>query len=73
VIAWWWSYLLATIGIFGLWAAGSKKAWGWLIGLGVQLLWMAYAIGSEQYGFILSALAYAIVYARNYDRWQRSG
>ena len=67
----WWSWLLATVGIFGLWAAGSRKTWGWAVGVGVQALWIAYALVSDQYGFIASALAYAVVYARNWQRWRR--
>lgn len=65
-----WSYLLAAIGIFGLWAAGSKKSWGWLIGVGAQLLWIAYGLSTHQYGFIVSALAYGFVYGRNYWKWR---
>lgn len=68
--AWWWSWLLAGIGIVGLYVAGSKKAWGWLIGLAVQVLWIAYALATEQYGFVASALAYGFVYGRNYLRWR---
>lgn len=71
MIAWWWSYLLSAIGIFGLWIAGSKKTWGWLVGVGVQLLWITYALVSEQYGFIISALAYGFVYGRNWLAWRR--
>lgn len=31
-----WSWLLTVVGVFGLWTAGSKKSWGWLVGLGAQ-------------------------------------
>lgn len=65
----WWSWLLAAVGIAGLWLAGSNNRFGWAIGLVAQALWIVYALNTEQYGFILSALAYAAVYARNYARW----
>lgn len=62
--------MLTAVGVTGLWAAGSKKAWGWAIGLGAQVLWIAYAVQTEQYGFIASALAYGTVYFRNFRKWR---
>lgn len=67
----WWSWLLTAVGVAGLWAAGSRKSWGWLIGLGAQGLWIAYALQSRQYGFLVSALAYGTVYGRNFRRWTK--
>lgn len=67
---WLWSYILTAIGLVGLWAAGSKKSWGWLIGLSAQALWIAYALATEQHGFIISALCYGFVYARNFRAWR---
>lgn len=66
----WWSWVLTAIGITGLWAAGSHKSWGWVVGIGAQFLWLAYAITTHQYGFIVAALAYGTVYTRNYLRWR---
>lgn len=64
-----WSFVLAAVGIAGLLLAGSKRKIGWAVGFGAQVLWIVYAIVTEQYGFILSACAYAAVYARNYLQW----
>jgi hypothetical protein len=66
-----WSYGLAAIGILGIYLAGQKKAVGWAVGFGAQLLWIAYAIATDQPGFIVSAVAYGAVYGRNYLRWRR--
>ncbi len=66
----WWSWLLTAVGVFGLWTAGSKKSWGWLVGLGAQVLWIAYGLSTRQYGFLVSALAYGSVYTRNYMAWR---
>lgn len=66
-----WSYLLAAVGILGLVLAGRRKAIGWAIGLGAQALWIAYALATHQFGFIVSALAYGAVYARNWSAWRR--
>lgn len=60
-----WSFILAVVGILGLWVAGSNRWYGWAIGLGAQLLWVIYALVSNQYGFLLSAFGYGFVYARN--------
>jgi len=64
-----WSYGLAAVGILGIYLAGKKNKWGWAIGLGSQGLWIIYAIVTGQYGFILSALAYGAIYARNWRLW----
>lgn len=61
---WWWSYLLAAGGIAGIWLAGQKDPRGWLLGLAMQVLWAAYAVVTGQYGFLLTAVGYGLVYAR---------
>lgn len=70
-MTWWWSWLLTIVGVFGLYVSGSKRAWGWAVGIGAQVLWFSYAIATEQYGFIVSCLAYGWVYTRNYLSWRR--
>ncbi len=65
----WWSWLLTAGGVFGIYLAGRKSLWGWAVGLGMQLLWVAYAVVTVQWGFIVSAFAYGAVYARNWYRW----
>jgi nicotinamide riboside transporter PnuC len=66
----WWSVLLTVVGVTGLWIAGRRSAWGWVVGLAAQVLWIAYAIATRQWGFIGSALAYGFVYGRNAHRWR---
>lgn len=66
---WWWSVLLAVVGVTGLYIAGRKSWVGWAIGLGAQLLWVAYALVSDQPGFLLSAAAYGWVNGTNLRRW----
>jgi nicotinamide riboside transporter PnuC len=66
-----WSFVLSAIGIVGILLAGSKYKVGWLLGFFVQPLWIVFAIQTEQYGFILNAVIYAAVYARNWLRWRR--
>lgn len=69
--AWWWSWLLMVVGVTGLWLAGRRLWWSWLIGLVSEALWIVYAVVSQQYGFIVFALAYAAVYVRNTIIWYR--
>lgn len=68
---WWWSWLLTAVGIAGLAFAGSKRKVGWALGLYVQVLWVIYAIVSQQYGFVVSAFAFGFAYARNWFKWSR--
>ena len=68
---WAWSWILTAIGATGLLLAGKKVAWAWLVGLGVQVLWVAYAVVTVQYGFVASALIYGGVYARNHMLWKQ--
>lgn len=64
-----WSYALAAVGILGIYLAGRKSWVGWAVGVGAQGLWIAYALVTGQPGFIVSALAYAAVYGRNWWKW----
>ena len=65
----WWSWVLAAVGVLGIWLAGRHSAIGWAVGLGAQVLWVAYAVVTRQRGFIASALAYGTVYGHNWLRW----
>lgn len=67
---WLWSYLLTAGGIVGLLLAGRKRHAGWLVGLGMQVLWSAYAVATAQWGFLASAFAYGATYAANWWRWR---
>lgn len=67
-----WSYLLTAVGAVGLYIAGRKHPAGWLVGLGAQGLWIAYALSTKQYGFLFSSLIYGSVYARNYRAWRQT-
>ena len=72
-MTWWWSYLLAAIGVFGLYLTTRKLWHGFAIGVAVQLLWIAYALTTHQYGFIASALAYGAVNTLGLWRWLTTG
>ena len=56
----WWSFILTAFGAVGMFLAyRSYTAYlGPAIGIGIQLVWIAYAVSSEQWWFIASALLY---------------
>jgi nicotinamide riboside transporter PnuC len=66
-----WSYVLAAIGVTGTFFVGRKVIWAWLVLLVNECLWTVYAITTEQYGFILAAIAYGAVYIRSYIHWSK--
>lgn len=72
-MSWLWSWLLTGVGVTGLYFAGRRQAVGWMIGLGAQVLWLAYAITTRQWGFLASCACYGTVHARNFVQWRRPG
>lgn len=67
----WWSIVLAVIGVSGLYLTTRKLAVGYAVGFGVQILWIAYAIATTQFGFIFSALAFGYVNALGWYKWTK--
>jgi uncharacterized membrane protein len=65
------SWVLAVVGVAGIYFVGRKDAWGWFVLLFNEALWIGYAIVTKQYGFILSAFAYAVVYIKAYIHWSK--
>ncbi len=65
------SWVLAVIGVAGIYFVGRKDKWGWNVLLFNEALWITYAIITKQYGFIVSALADAAVYIRSYIHWSK--
>ena len=65
-----WSWVLGIIGITGIYFVGRKTIWGWLVLITNEVLWCIYAITTEQYGFLVAAVAYATVYIRSFRHWQ---
>jgi hypothetical protein len=66
-----WSWALAAIGVVGIYFVGKKTLWGWFVLLFNETLWIIYAIVTQQYGFIVSAIAYAAVYISSYTNWKK--
>lgn len=67
----WWSWVLTVLGVSGLHLAGRRNAWGWAIGVAAQVLWLAYAVTTRQWGFLASAVVYGAVHLNNFVHWRR--
>lgn len=66
-----WSWVLGFIGIAGFIAAGKKIWWAWYINIAAQFIWFAYAIVTQQWGFLLSSFVYMGVFVKNAYDWTR--
>ena len=64
-----WSWLLTAAGLTCFWLAGRKAWWAWYVGLAAQSLWLIYALGTRQWGFLVGVAAYSAVYAKNARAW----
>lgn len=54
----WTSWCLVGAGIVGTHLASRNIPWGWLLLVSLQPMWIVYAISTEQYGFVVGAIAY---------------
>lgn len=63
-------WVLSALTIFTMYLAGSKNPGTWTIGLINQGLWLAWILGTENYGFLPMNIALWIVYWRNHRKWR---
>lgn len=68
-----WSWVLAFIGVSGIFLVGRKTIWGWVVLFLNEVLWIFYALTTKQYGFIFAAVAYGIVYVKSFMHWRKDG
>ena len=66
-----WSWVLAVIGVIGIYFVGRKHRWAWLWLIFNECLWVVYAVITDQYGFILAAVAYTAVYIKSFLHWSK--
>lgn len=64
-----WPWILTAVGLTGFVLAGRKVWWCWYVNLFCQLLWFIYAFTTEQYGFVLAAMVYTVVFMQNAAKW----
>jgi hypothetical protein len=61
--------VLVVLGALGMWLAGRRLAVGWAVAVVNELLWIVYAVQTGQWGFIVGAVLYIVVFTRNWLRW----
>lgn len=61
-------WLLVVGGVAGTFLAGDGRRWAWLILFGLQPVWIAYAVATDQPGFVLGSVAYAGAQLNGYLR-----
>lgn len=70
-IAEWGPSTLSAIGVIGFFLAGRKIWWSWYINIACQILWVIFALSTQQLGFLLGAAVYVVVFTGNAYRWTR--
>ena len=65
------SYVLAASGVAAIYFIGKKRIWGWIWATLNEAMWIYYAVTTKQYGFILAAIAYSVVYIKSYMYWKK--
>jgi hypothetical protein len=48
-----WTWALTGLQVMAMWVAGRGQAWGWMVGSAVQPGWIAYALLTDQRGFVI--------------------
>jgi hypothetical protein len=48
-----WTWALTGLQVMAMWVAGRGQAWGWMVGSAVQPGWIAYALLTDQLGFVI--------------------
>jgi hypothetical protein len=63
-----WTWALTGLQVLALWVSGRGRAWGWMIGSAVQPGWIAYALLTNQLGFVIGCAISAGVQLSAYLR-----
>ena len=50
--------------------AGRKLWYAWLIGVGAEMMWIAYGYATAQWGFAFFGFIFGAVYLRNAHKWR---
>jgi hypothetical protein len=63
-----WTWALTGLQVMALWVSGRGRAWGWMVGSAVQPGWIAYALLTDQLGFVIGCAISAGVQLSAYLR-----
>lgn len=67
----WWSWLLAALSLVSTTLIGRKITAGWAVAALSQVVWLAYSVLTEQYGFAASSVVYFVIQVHSFVRWTR--
>lgn len=65
------SYIVTIVGLLGFWLAGRKVWWAWYINILNQFAWVAFALITEYYAFLIGTAFYLFVFVRNAYLWTK--
>lgn len=65
------SGVATVMSIATAWQAGKKRISAWTVGLVTQVAWLAYALVTGHWPFLVSTVAFTGVYIRNIVLWRR--
>lgn len=58
-----------ALGATSTWVVGGKRRWGWLLGIGSEFAWAAWAFLAHQPGVYPWCVIWAAFFARNWWKW----
>jgi hypothetical protein len=67
-----WTWALTGVQVMALWVAGRGQPWGWMVGSAVQPGWIAYALLTDQLGFVIGCAISTVVQLSAYLRAEGS-
>lgn len=74
MIDWFWILLpwVMSVGTLGtMYLAGNKTLKAWYLGLGNQVLWLAFIIHTGAWGLLPTLVGMVIIYTRNILKWKQ--
>lgn len=66
-----WGWILSVLGLVGFYVTGKKIWWGWWVNVGGQVVWYAYSIITQQWGFLVMTTMYTIIFTKNAIEWTK--
>lgn len=69
-VAQWGPWYLSVVGVAVVWWLRFKQPTAWLLGIFLKCCWVAFAVITQQWGFLLSAVVYGAIFFSNWRHWR---
>jgi hypothetical protein len=66
------SWVVTIVGLIGFELAGRKVWWAWYINIANQFAWVAFALITDYYAFLLGTAFYFVVFCKNAYLWTKN-